>query len=105
MNATKIKLSIATAALLAVGAVVAQGTPPNPNVSNPALGAGQQTQLGTSMGTTGVPTPAPGSAAGIQQAPDTTTAPSGTYVAPPTPSAPPASNMDAPMRPARADRN
>lgn len=99
MNATQIKLSIAAAALAAAGAVVAQGTPPNPNVANPALGAGQQTQQGTSMGTTGVPTPAPGT---MQQAPATQ---SGTAVAPPTPSAPPSTNMDAPMRPARADRN
>ena len=100
MNATKIKLSIAAAALAAAGAVVAQGTPPNPNVSNPALGAGQQTQQGTSMGTTGVPTPAPATGT-MQQAPATQW---GTAVAPPPPSAPPSTNMDAPMRPARADR-
>ena len=99
MNATKIKLSIATAALLAAGAVVAQGTPPNPNVANPALGAGQQSQQGTSMGTTGVPAAAP---ATMQQAPAMQ---SGTAVAPATPAAPPSTNMDAPMRPARADRN
>ncbi|WP_225783923.1 proteophosphoglycan ppg4 [Xenophilus sp. Marseille-Q4582] len=102
MNASKIQLSIAAAALAAAGAVVAQGTPPNPNVANPALGAGQQTQQGTSMGTTGVPTPAPGGTTGtMQQAPATS---SGTAVAPATPSAPPSTNMDAPMRPARADR-
>lgn len=99
MNASKIKLSIATAALLAAGSVLAQGTPPNPNVSNPALGAGQQTQQGTSMGTTGVPAAAPGT---MQQAPAMS---SGTAVAPATPAAPPSTSMDAPMRPARADRN
>ncbi|RYF77585.1 MAG: proteophosphoglycan ppg4 [Comamonadaceae bacterium] len=104
MNASKIKLSIATAALLAAGSVLAQGTPPNPNVSNPALGAGQQTQQGTSMGTTGVPAAAPaGNMGTMQQAP---AASSGTTMAPAAPAAAPAParNMDAPMRPARADR-
>lgn len=99
MNASKIQLSLAAVALAAAGAVVAQGTPPNPNVANPALGVGQQTQQGMSMGTTGVPTPAPGGT--MQQAPATS---SGTAVAPATPSAPPSTSMDAPMRPARADR-
>lgn len=99
MTVSKIKLSLATAALVAAGAVVAQGTPPDPNVANPALGAGQQTQQGTSMGTTGVPTPAPST---MQQSPSMG---SSNAVTPATPSAPPSTSMDAPMRPARADRN
>lgn len=81
------------AALLmgAAGVAMAQGNPPNPNVANPATGAGQQTQQGTPMGTTGTPTPAP--AAPMNSG--TTTMPSQTPMAPAEPA----------MRPARADRN
>jgi len=96
MNTTS-KLSLASAALLVAGSVFAQGTPPNPNVANPALGAGQQTQQGTSMGTTGVPTEAPAAPA----VPAAQSAPAAPAAAPA-----PAAPMDpAPMRPARADRN
>jgi hypothetical protein len=42
-------------AVAVVGFAVAQGIPPNPFVSNPALGAGQQSSHLTSMGETGVP--------------------------------------------------
>lgn len=42
-------------AVAIVGVAVAQGVPPNPFVSNPALGAGQQSTHLTSMGETGVP--------------------------------------------------
>jgi hypothetical protein len=42
-------------AVAVVGLAVAQGIPPNPFVSNPALGAGQQSSHITSMGETGVP--------------------------------------------------
>jgi hypothetical protein len=42
-------------AVAVVGLAVAQGIPPNPFVSNPALGAGQQSSHLTSMGETGVP--------------------------------------------------
>jgi hypothetical protein len=42
-------------AVAVVGVAVAQGIPPNPFVSNPALGAGQQSSHLTSMGETGVP--------------------------------------------------
>ena len=42
-------------AVVAIGVAVAQGVPPNPYVSNPALGAGQQSSHLTSMGETGVP--------------------------------------------------
>ena len=38
-----------------IGVAVAQGVPPNPFVSNPALGAGQQSTHLTAMGETGVP--------------------------------------------------
>jgi hypothetical protein len=43
------------AAVAVVGVAVAQGIPPNPFVTNPALGAGQQSSHLTSMGETGVP--------------------------------------------------
>lgn len=42
-------------AVAVIGVAVAQGVPPNPFVSNPALGAGQQSSHMTSMGETGVP--------------------------------------------------
>jgi hypothetical protein len=42
-------------AVAAIGVAVAQGVPPNPFISNPALGAGQQSVHLTSMGETGVP--------------------------------------------------
>jgi hypothetical protein len=37
-----------------IGVAVAQGVPPNPHITNPALGAGTQTVLGTPIGETGV---------------------------------------------------
>jgi hypothetical protein len=42
-------------AVAVVGLAVAQGVPPNPFISNPALAAGQQSTHLTSMGETGVP--------------------------------------------------
>lgn len=42
-------------AVAVIGVAFAQGVPPNPFVSNPALGAGQQSVHLTSMGETGVP--------------------------------------------------
>jgi hypothetical protein len=42
-------------AVAVVGIAVAQGVPPNPFVTNHALGAGQQSTHLTSMGETGVP--------------------------------------------------
>ncbi|HEY1229629.1 MAG TPA: hypothetical protein VGF26_20160 [Ramlibacter sp.] len=42
-------------AVAVIGVALAQGVPPNPFVSNPALGAGQQSSHLTSMGETGVP--------------------------------------------------
>lgn len=42
-------------AVAAIGVAVAQGVPPNPYITNPALGAGQQSTHLTSMGETGVP--------------------------------------------------
>jgi hypothetical protein len=42
-------------AVAVVGVAIAQGVPPNPFVSNPALGAGQQSAHLTPMGETGVP--------------------------------------------------
>lgn len=82
------------AALLmgAAGVAMAQGNPPNPNVANPAIGAGQQTQQGTPMGTTGTPTATPGAAPMNSGT---------TPMAAPAPMAP----AEPAMRPARADRN
>lgn len=42
-------------AVAVIGVAVAQGVPPNPFVTNHALGAGQQSTHITSMGETGVP--------------------------------------------------
>ena len=42
-------------AVAVVGVALAQGVPPNPFLSNPAIGAGQQSTHLTSMGETGVP--------------------------------------------------
>jgi hypothetical protein len=42
-------------AVAVIGVAMAQGVPPNPFISNPALGAGQQSTHLTSMGETGVP--------------------------------------------------
>ena len=42
-------------AVAVIGVAMAQGIPPNPFISNPALGAGQQSVHLTSMGETGVP--------------------------------------------------
>ncbi|MCG2591653.1 hypothetical protein LZ009_02545 [Ramlibacter sp. XY19] len=52
----KIAGVIAGASAVAVlGVAMAQGVPPNPFITNPALGAGQQSTHLTSMGETGVP--------------------------------------------------
>ena len=42
-------------AVATIGVAVAQGVPPNPFVTNHALGAGQQSSHLTAMGETGVP--------------------------------------------------
>ncbi|RYZ03637.1 MAG: hypothetical protein EOO24_13605 [Comamonadaceae bacterium] len=42
-------------AVAVIGVAMAQGVPPNPFVTNHALGAGQQSTHLTSMGETGVP--------------------------------------------------
>lgn len=109
-------------AVAAIGVAVAQGVPPNPYISNPALGAGQQSTHMTSMGETGVPgltdtvrtativrtqevavAPAPVLAAPMPApapvvAAQVETAPAATMGAAPEPA-------PAPMRVARADRN
>jgi hypothetical protein len=41
-------------AVTAIGVAVAQGVPPNPAITNPALGAGEQTVHITPIGETGV---------------------------------------------------
>src|SRR5689334_21046360 len=48
-------LAAGLSAVAVIGVAMAQGIPPNPFVSNPALGAGQQSTHLTSMGETGVP--------------------------------------------------
>jgi hypothetical protein len=48
-------LAAGVSAIAVIGVAVAQGVPPNPFISNPALGAGQQSSHLTSMGETGVP--------------------------------------------------
>ncbi len=48
-------LVVGASAVAVIGLAVAQGVPPNPFVSNHALGAGQQSSHLTSMGETGVP--------------------------------------------------
>lgn len=47
-------LVIGVSAVGAIGVAVAQGVPPNPYISNPALGAGEQTVHMTPIGETGV---------------------------------------------------
>jgi hypothetical protein len=46
---------VGASAVAVFGLAVAQGVPPNPFVTNHALGAGQQSSHLTSMGETGVP--------------------------------------------------
>lgn len=48
-------LAAGVSVVAAIGVALAQGVPPNPFVTNPALGAGQQSTHLTSMGETGVP--------------------------------------------------
>lgn len=48
-------LAAGVSAVAVIGVAVAQGVPPNPFISNHALGAGQQSSHLTSMGETGVP--------------------------------------------------
>lgn len=48
--------ALSATALLGVSALVyAQSTPPDASQANPAIGAGQQSNQGTPMGSTGVP--------------------------------------------------
>jgi hypothetical protein len=47
-------LVVGVSAVGAIGVAVAQGVPPNPHISNPAIGAGEQTATGTLIGETGV---------------------------------------------------
>ncbi|MBC5767393.1 proteophosphoglycan ppg4 [Ramlibacter albus] len=61
MSTKFIKGALAAALAAVFGVALAQGNPPNANVTNPAVGAGQQSSQATPMGTTG--TPAGGSTA------------------------------------------
>ncbi|MDH6590375.1 hypothetical protein M2165_000264 [Variovorax sp. TBS-050B] len=89
---------IAVLALGAAGAAFAQGNPPTTAPANPATAAGQQSQTGTPMGTTG--TLPQNNTAGTTSSGSTTTSQSSGSMNSGT-------NMAAaePMRPARADRN
>lgn len=116
-------------AVAVIGVAVAQGVMPDADIANPALGAGQQSSLGTSMGETGVPewekqvqtaampatvaqepTPAPEPVAQapapapepVAQAPAPTPAPEPVAQAP-APAPEPVQVAEAPV--ARADRN
>lgn len=82
-NLMKALMAGATAVAL-VGTAMAQGSPPNPAIKNPAIGAGQQSSQQTPMGTTGTPggNPAPmgttaGSTSGttMSSTPSTSSAP------------------------------
>ncbi|MES2937017.1 MAG: hypothetical protein V4864_05005 [Pseudomonadota bacterium] len=112
----KIAGLIAGASAVAVfGVAIAQGVPPNPFVSNPALGAGQQSTHLTSMGETGVPgfvdqvqaaaiTPVP-QVAVVQPAPEPMVqAQAPAPVEQQTMGAAPAEPAPAPMKVAKADR-
>ncbi|MBU1357227.1 MAG: proteophosphoglycan ppg4 [Gammaproteobacteria bacterium] len=93
MTHTTFKTLVAAATMTLAGVAMAQGTPPNANTANPATGAGQQTQQGTPMGTTGVPAANQGTSAMPNTNSQTMSNDS--------------SNMgsNGRMRPARADRN
>jgi hypothetical protein len=52
---TILKTMVAGLATATVALAFAQGTPPNPSVTNPAQGAGQRSSQNTPMGTTGTP--------------------------------------------------
>jgi hypothetical protein len=108
-------LACGVAAVGALGLALAQSQPPNRQVANPALGAGQQSTFNTGMGETGLPpwstqvpvgiitkdpepvavAPAPPPPAPVAQAPA------------PEPAPAPTTTMGAPPeeKPARADRN
>ncbi|AEG93711.1 hypothetical protein [Ramlibacter tataouinensis] len=116
---------LAGASTVAVlGVAVAQGVPPDADIANPALGAGQQSALGTPMGETGVPeyeapvqaavivvtppvvsqAPAPMPAPVAQAEPAPAPAPATTMGAAPAPAAEPVQQVaEAPVP--RADRN
>lgn len=94
---------IAVLALSAAGAAFAQGTPPTNGPANPALAAGQQTQQGTPMGTTGTLTQ--NNNTGSMPSSNSTMSQSSGSMS--SGSSNSGTNMAAaePMRPARADRN
>lgn len=112
----KIAGLIAGASAVAVfGVAIAQGVPPNPFVSNPALGAGQQSTHLTSMGETGVPgfvdqvqtatiTPAPVAVAPAPEPVVQAQAPAPAPVEQQTMGAAPAEPAPAPMKVAKHDR-
>ncbi|RYF43305.1 MAG: proteophosphoglycan ppg4 [Comamonadaceae bacterium] len=101
MTQLSTRFLFASATLALASAAMAQGTPPNAAVPNPATGAGQQSQQGTPMGTTG--TPATNSGAAPMTNSGTATMNSST-TSPSTGSSGDMGNSR-PMRAARADRN
>jgi hypothetical protein len=50
-----IKYLVAAVAAASLGLAFAQGTPPKPGATDPAVGAGQRSTQNTPMGTTGTP--------------------------------------------------
>jgi hypothetical protein len=114
MSAVKKTLVASTVAAFAALAF-AQGNPPTPAASDPAVGAGQQSTQVTPMGSTGTPTGG-STAAGATTTPSApsaaTTAPSTTTAAPAAPAADSttttttaAADSATTTRKARADRN
>lgn len=99
---------IAVLALGAAGAAFAQGNPPTTASPNPATGAGQQTQQGTPMGSTGTLTQNNSAGTASSGSSSSTTAQgSGSMSSGTGGSTSNSTTMAAadPMRPARADRN
>ena len=106
-------LIVGISAVAAVGVAIAQGVPPNPFVTNPSLGAGQQNAHLAPMGETGTPwpstevqtaqvaQPAPVAVAPVEEQQQVAQAPAPQEMG----AAPaPVEEQPAPMRPARHDR-
>jgi hypothetical protein len=99
-----LKTAFACAAFIgAAGTAVAQGTPPNPNVANPAIGAGQQSPTGTPKGETGTPTGSGATTARPAAAPTAAPAPAAAPAPMAAPAPAPMTDTATPRR-ARADR-
>jgi hypothetical protein len=103
-------------AVATIGVAVAQGVPPNPFVTNHALGAGQQSTHLTAMGETGVPglidqrqavaiTPIEQAPVAVAPAPEPAPVQEQQAMGAPAAEPAPAPVAEAPMAVAKADRN